>query len=432
MRLTLLEQSNLRVSSRAEGPEQSVSHDDAAALVDLAERMETPFVTWTGPNRLRIHQFVGLIRAGDLQLEILPKIDGLLEPAYIRRNLLTMLAKTQDLDVKESEAAAFAETSEPFACALARLYCRRLLEAVRRGLRQDYVLHHEALPRVRGKISWPSQLRLQATARLEFSCLFDERSEDTPVNRTFKAALLAAGPFLDESRSSSLVSELRHSMAAVSAACPSPEQLRRLRTDRMNRHLESLLSLARLILGSRNPDFGRASRPTRTTFALIWDMNVLFEEYVGRVAAEVLGARGCDVDLQENASSYLAREVLHRQGNAFLLRPDILVRRGRRPIAVADTKWKQLAASEGNLGVSGPDVYQVLAYARRQALDLAVLVYPHHPALGPPGPQLEFLTHGPRSATAVVRVVTVDLAHLESVPSQIERGLLGGATVAAA
>ena len=318
VRLTLLEQSNLRVSSRAEGPEQSVSHDDAAALVDLTERMETPFVTWTGPNRLRIHQFVGLIRAGDLQLEILPKIDGLLEPAYIRRNLLTMLAKTQDLDVKESEAAAFAETSEPFACALARLYCRRLLEAVRRGLRQDYVLHHEALPRVRGKISWPSQLRLQATARLEFSCLFDERSEDTPVNRTFKAALLAAGPFLDEPRSSSLVSELRHSMASVSAACPSPEQLRRLHTDRMNRHLESLLSLAKLILGSRNPDFGRTSRPTRTTFALIWDMNVLFEEYVGRVAAEVLGARGCDVDLQENASSYLAREVLHRQGNAFL------------------------------------------------------------------------------------------------------------------
>ncbi len=52
--------------------------------------------------------------------------------------------------------------------------------------------HDELLPVLRGKVHWPSQAKRQAAQRLEFRCLFDERSTDTPLNRTLKAALLAA------------------------------------------------------------------------------------------------------------------------------------------------------------------------------------------------------------------------------------------------
>lgn len=110
--------------------------------------------------------------------------------------------------------------------------------------------------------------------------------------------------------------------------------------------------------------------------------------------------------------------------NAFLLRPDIVVRQGRNPLAVADTKWKQLRPHEPNLGVSGPDVYQILTYAHRYQTDQAVLVYPHHPTIGRPGLQREFLTQGPGASRVRLRVVTVDLARLEDVPAQLEAGLI--------
>jgi 5-methylcytosine-specific restriction enzyme subunit McrC len=130
-------------------------------------------------------------------VEILPKIDGLDGEDAIRRSLLAMLAKTRDLEVRDSEAAGFHESAEPFICVLARLYGRRLFEAVRFGLRQEYVAHDEVLPVLRGKVHWPSQAKRQAAQRLEFRCLFDEPSADTPPNRTLKAALLAAERMLE-------------------------------------------------------------------------------------------------------------------------------------------------------------------------------------------------------------------------------------------
>lgn len=420
MRITVSEQSAVRVGSH--GAADALSLQQAGSLVDVGEQMGARVVSWQGPTSLRVEQFVGVVRADDLHLEILPKLDGLAEPAEVRKNLLAMLAVTQDLEVQSSQLVGFLESSEPFICALARLYCHRLLDAVRRGLRQDYVVHYDQLPRVRGKIDWPAQIRSLVTQRLEFQCIFDERSEDTPLNRVLKAALLRAGKLLEGAKDTRELTELRHAMSGVSDVCPSPEKLQRLQTDRMNRSLKPLLTLAKLILGNHNPDLGRSAQGDRNTYALVWDMNVLFEEYVGRVAVKALGRRGLAVDLQD--STHLARET-QTQRHAFLMTPDILVRRGSRPWAVADTKWKRLGPRQANLGVSGSDVYQVLAYAHRYRIDQAILVYPHHPALGVPGVQREFVTQGLDGTGVRVRVLTVDLARLESVPQQMEQGFTG-------
>jgi 5-methylcytosine-specific restriction enzyme subunit McrC len=425
VKFSVSEQSSIQVRSRADEEANCLNSTQALALMDLGERMGARIAAWQGPESLRIQQFVGVVRTEDLLLEILPKLDSLPDPAQLRKNLVAMLAVAQDLEVRASEMAGFLESSEPFICALARLYCSRLLEAVRRGLRQEYVLHQDLLPQVRGKVDWPAQAKLQSNQRLEFNCIFDERSENTPLNRTLKAALLAAGTMLEGTRTASIVNELRHAMDGVSEACPTAEQLVRLRTDRMNRSMEPLLVLAKLILGNRNPDLGRSAQGNRGTYAVVWDMNVLFEEYVGRLTRTALGAKGFRVDLQAGASAYLAQEATTKQ-KAFLLKPDILVRLDRRTLVVADTKWKRLDPHQANLGVSEADVYQVLAYAHRYETDRAVLVYPHHPALGMPGIKREFLVQGARLQPVRVRIATLDLANLESVPKQLEQELLTG------
>ena len=422
MKLSVYEQSQIPVRSRADEERHCISHDQASGLVELGERMGAPVASWHSPGAIRIHQFVGVIRQGDLQLEILPKLDGLSEPSQVRKNLLAMLAATQDLDVRASDVVGFLESSEPFICALARLYCNRLLEAVRKGLRQDYVYFSELLPHIRGKVDWPAQARLHVTQRLDFHCLYDERSNDTPLNRTLKSALLTANSLLEGARVSRVVNEIRNAMDGIADVCPYPEQMARLHTDRMNRHLEPLLTLAKLLLGNRNPDLGRSTRGSRDTFAIVWDMNVLFEEYVGRVADDVMLPKGFTVDLQEDAAAYLAAEATTRK-KAFLLRPDIRVRHRRKSMVVADTKWKRLDPRQSNFGVSQSDVYQVLAYANRYGTYLAVLIYPHHPALGIPGLQREFLIRGASSQNVSIRVATLDLSMLESVPGQVEQGL---------
>ena len=411
MKLVVFEQGQIPVRACADEDRGCIDLSLAESLVDLGERMGARVATWQGRHAIRLNQFVGALRVGDLHLEVLPKLDGLSDPTDVRRNLLAMLAETQDLEVRASELVGFLENTEPFLTALARLYCRRLLEAVRRGLRQDYILHQELLPHLRGKVDWATHVKLQATQRLEFPCIFDERSEDTPLNRVLKAALLTISPNLVSPRMVSVVTELRHAMDAVADINPSPDLLARIRTDRMNRQLEPLLTLAKLILGNQNPDQGRTSPLNRSTYALVWDMNVLFEEYVGRIAARTLDGQGLKVHLQAGAM-HLATET-QRQKPAFLLKPDILIRSGPTPVAVADTKWKVLDAKAKDLGVSESDVYQLLAYAHRYGVDQAFLLYPHHTGLGLPGLKREYEIQG----TLRLGIVSLDLARLETLPA---------------
>jgi 5-methylcytosine-specific restriction enzyme subunit McrC len=419
LRLTVFEQSSLPVRNAARLKDGVIATSHAVALVNLSERMGALVVSWDGPAQVRVHHFVGVLQAGDLELEILPKLEGLPDPALVRHSLLAMLAQTQGVRLEISELVRYLESSEPFIAAIARLYVQRLLDAVRRGLRQDYVLHEELLPCIRGKVHWGLQARLQASLRLEFACLFDDRSLDTPLNRVLKAALLRASRILDDPASARLVSEARHALADVSNECPPLDRVVRLQTDRMSRNLEPVLALAKVILGNKNPDFGRSVFAERRSFAVVWDMNVLFEEYVGRRARAVMASLDVDVRLQQ-AGVYLAREAVE-QKKAFLLRPDLLFakRRGHY-IAVGDTKWKRLSRSKSNLGVSQGDVYQLLAYARRFKVDLAVLLYPHHPALGPPGTLREFEIDEPQGQPTRLRICTVDLARLEDVPEQLK------------
>ena len=277
MRLTAFEQGTIAISAKADAEAGCLDAPLVEELLALGERMGTRLASWRDPKAIRLHQFVGVACCGDVTLEILPKLDGLSEPAMIRGNLLAMLAETEDLDVRASDLEAFLETSEPFIFALARLYCHRLLEAVRRGLRQDYVLHSEQIPLLRGKVDWAAHAKLQVRQRLDFPCTFDERSSDTTLNRILKAALGVAARLLKDAASISAATELAHAMSEVADVFPTSEALTYVRTDRLNRHIQPLLALASLILRQQVPDQGHASPRRQSTYAFMWDMNVLFE-----------------------------------------------------------------------------------------------------------------------------------------------------------
>jgi 5-methylcytosine-specific restriction enzyme subunit McrC len=146
-------------------------------------------------------------------------------------------------------------------------------------------------------------------------------------------------------------------------------------------------------------------------------MNALFEEYVGRICRQVLRPIGFEVDLHKS-DAYLARDV-ERGRYAFLLRPDAMVLRDRKPWVVMDTKWKRLSSEQPNLGVSSGDVYQVLAYSQRFQTSMAVLVYPHMPGIAR---VQRVWTQGSPDTTSGAHG-HIDLAHLRMY-RQVERGLL--------
>jgi len=103
---------------------------------------------------------------------------------------------------------------------------------------------------------------------------------------------------------------------------------------------------------------------SNVAFALLFDMNLLFESYVG----VYLKRKGFDVRLQDRGK-YLVES--HKR---FALRPDIVINRGQDSEIVADTKYKNISSYRD---ITQSDMYQLYAYGTKYKKSSQLyLIYP--------------------------------------------------------
>ena len=147
-----------------------------------------------------------------------------------------------------------------------------------------------------------------------------------------------------------------------------------------NQRWRELLSLAKLLLGER---FQTTTSGAAVGFSLLFEMNTLFEEYVGRMLGRALAKDGLMVQ-RKGGHLYCLKELDGGANSRFQTIPDIRVRRGSEILLVVDTKWKRLSArvDDPKQGVAQADVYQMLAYSRIYCCPRMMLLYPHHGELG--------------------------------------------------
>lgn len=112
-------------------------------------------------------------------------------------------------------------------------------------------------------------------------------------------------------------------------------------------------------------------------------MNDLFESAVAALLRRGLAGRGIEVTEQGGLRYCLGdwNKEWECTGNAFQTRPDIILRRDGKDLAIIDTKWKVLSSDplSRKSGVSQNDVYQLMAYARVYRCNRLVLLYPCSP-----------------------------------------------------
>ena len=313
---------------------------------------------------LQAGQVVGILVTPSISIEILPKIDS--DDGNVRKALVHMLIVALDIRVTNSELASLDTQRIDLLEILTRLFASQLLTAVRRGLPRRYITQEEELRLLRGKLNTTRQFTHFAVRPDRLACQFDELSEDTPLNRVFKAAvslLFRRARSIDNKR---LLTELS---ARFEIVRPSPNPLQEaVRLDRTNTAYHSLYSLARLFL--KGEWQSTTSGGTRG-FALLFAMNELFEEFIGRSLMHVLPSE-YKVHLQHREHYALKDKI---SNNIFALRPDVVIEAEKNPI-VLDTKWKRLNPDKATLDVETSDVYQMLAYAGAYNSARVILLYP--------------------------------------------------------
>ncbi len=332
-----------------------------------------------GHKSITTTQFVGYIEVGSLAIEILPKADR--EPARgaqgtaWRQGLLEMLRAATDLRLESpSPASQLAGRST-----LLELIARRFVDEVERllheGLAKGYRDEEANGPTFRGKLLFPQQIRDNLVRADRFYVRYSTFDRDIVVNRILRETL-------DELRGLALSGGLAARAAACAATFPDvrglrlgPETFDRTVLGRSTARYRDALILARMLSEQRAPELRAGGSPV---FALLFDMNLLWERYVASLFRRAAGRR---VDVATQEENVLWREP----GSASrTVRPDLVVRTPDRKtvLLVADTKWKV----EPTGIPSDDDLKQMFVYAELLDAPRAILLYPSTgPATGKSG-----------------------------------------------
>jgi len=371
-------------------------------------------------HELRARGVVGVIAAKGCSLEILPKIEVLQgegaerQNAQIRKRLVHMLAVALNMKIEMGRITDLEWQRQTLLEILIRIFCDKLTEAIRRGMPRRYLGHEDDLSALRGTLDVPRQFTRHASNPGRLACRFDDLSQDIALNQIMKAAVAHV---LRMSRSAANQQRLRE-LAFVYAEItdiPVPAlKWREVIIDRTNRAWQDLFGMAQLFLRSR---YQTTSSGSGQGSALLFEMNALFEEYIGRLVTRALAGTEFRVTLQGGRLFCLTSVENDRA--LFQTKPDILIWRAGQVAHVIDTKWKRISAriDDPKLGVSQGDVYQMMAYAHLYKSPKLTLLYPHHDGLGAnEGVQAQFRITGQET---VVETGSVDVANGKNLAARL-------------
>ena len=409
-----------------EGPSVTEQQADLLTTTKITNGLE---IFKHGKKSLIAQQYVGVFQLGPHTVEVLPKIDG--DDQSVRRNLVAMLAVALDLDLSEGEAARVATQNHGILEILIRLFCDKLFIQVKKGLVRRYEGREDNLSVLRGKLGIAEQVRLNAANPERLFCRFDEFLEDNPLNQILSAAIRL---LLKISRELGNQRNLEKLMLVFEGVSDYPGQSlpwSRVVFDRMSERYRPCFKLAELFLKSTPPDVtGGAVHG----FSLFFDMNVLFEEYIGRMVERFFRPQGYQV-ARQGPKKHLAFDE-NKNCGAFAMLPDVVGQLNGQYAWIIDTKWKPLAkrnswnplSTEQKDVVSQADFYQMYAYANSYDCPDVVLLYPHDKNelgldAGVRGsyflnPWIEEVNAKQRKR---IRVATIDLSDLKTVNEQLKR-----------
>lgn len=331
-----------------------------------------------GRKVLRARGVVGVVAAGGCALEILPKIDtpgeeGSEAIGTVRRRLVHMLAVALDLKIEAGQVTALNWQEETLLEILIRLFTTKLIDSIRQGMPRRYLQHQDDLPVLRGRLDAKKQFTTLAATPSLVACRYDELTADVTLNQIMKAAVLRLGRIARTSDNLTRIRELSFAYADISDLPVAALRWDDVVLDRTNSRWRELLNLARLLLGDR---FQTTSSGGADGFSLLFEMNVLFEEYVARMLKR--GLMGTELRVVSQGGRLYCLQTEDQRG-LFQTRPDILIKRGNEVIQVIDTKWKRIGSllDDPKRGVSQGDVYQMMAYGELYQSDALTLLYPH-------------------------------------------------------
>jgi 5-methylcytosine-specific restriction enzyme subunit McrC len=313
---------------------------------------------------LQAQNYVGVIQTQDgTTIEILPKIKNL-DTDDSKKILIRMLKTLKKSPFKNFNKAHLKSSKMPLFEIFITMFLEELSKLIQKGIKLDYITKEENLKFLKGKLQINQQIKMNYIHKERFYVEFQEFLSNRVENKLIKTTLEFLYKKSKSNKNQQRIREFLFVFDEIEVSHNIKSDFSKVKSNRQMKNYEQILLWCRTFLleNSFSPYKG-----SDIAFALLFDMNLLFESYVGHY----LKKKGLNISLQDKGK-YLVEEP-----NKFALRPDIVVNKvdDEDEQLIADTKWKIIKDEKD---ISQQDMYQLYAYGTKYIdCKKLYLIYPY-------------------------------------------------------
>ena len=314
-------------------------------------------VSGVGGKFIQARNYVGVLQTkSGLTIEILPKIADKTDTDKSKAVFIKMLKTLKNFPFKSSNLASLKTQNLPLLEIFISMFLCELEALVKKGIKSDYVALEENLNFLKGKLNINEQIKRNSVHKERFYVGYSEFLSDIKINRIIKTTLKFLYKKSNSSKNQQKIRELLFIFDEVSECEDYKNFFAKLVINRQIRHYEQTLLWCKIFLlnNSFTPHKG-----DDLALALLFDMNALFESYVGNFIKKNFPGT-----ILQHSEKHLVEDP-----KSFKLRPDIFLK-GK---FIADTKWKIVSSRDD---ISQADLYQLYAYGKKHECDKLHLIYP--------------------------------------------------------
>lgn len=311
---------------------------------------------------LQAQNYVGVIQTKDgTTIEILPKVKNVESNEQAKNILIKMLKTLKKSPFKNFNKAQLQSAKMPLLEIFITLFLEELSRLVQKGIKSEYVAKEENLRFLKGKLKMGEQIQQNAIHKERFFVEYEEFTSDRVENRLIKTTLEFLYKKSKLSKNQQRIRECLFVFDEIQTSKNIKHDFSKVKLDRQMKEYEQVLLLAKTFL------FENSYSPYRGddgVYALLFDMNLLFESYVG----VYLKKKGLDIKMQDKG------EYLVEAPSLFALRPDFVINKNQENEIIVDTKYKNIASKRD---ISQADMYQLYAYGTKyKKTSQLYLIYP--------------------------------------------------------
>ena len=311
-----------------------------------------------GGKFIQARNYVGVLQTkSGLTIEILPKIADKNDAERSKAIFIKMLRTLKNFPFKSSNLASLKTQNLPLLEIFISMFLSELEALVKRGIKSDYVPLEDNLNFLKGKLNINEQIKRNSIHKERFYVGYREFLSDIKINRIIKTTLKFLYKKSNSSKNQQKIRELLFIFDEVLECDDYKNFFAKLVINRQVKHYEQTLLWCKIFLlnNSFTPHKG-----DDLGFALLFDMNALFESYVGNFIKKSFPGT-----ILQHSEKHLVEDP-----KSFKLRPDIFLE-GK---FIADTKWKIISSRDD---ISQADLYQLYAYGKKHPCDGKLhLIYP--------------------------------------------------------